>query len=73
MNLPLVLDISQVTGLIVLYAILGFGPGFTIGVIIGSRLAAFDKPLLLEKHEKNITAAGEHNAQWHPEHERWRK
>ena len=59
---------------VVLYFIIGFGPGFIIGVLIANRmLGDRSKPTRLAEHELAIKRAVEHNAQWHPGHDRWKK
>ena len=57
---------------VVLYVMIGFGPGFVAGIILANAL--FGKgPSYAQTHRKNIKDAAAHNAQWDPKHERWQK
>ncbi|OGY36704.1 MAG: hypothetical protein A3E36_03970 [Candidatus Andersenbacteria bacterium RIFCSPHIGHO2_12_FULL_45_11b] len=58
---------------IFIYFVIGFGPGFVVGVLLANRFTGKDKPLRIEKHEENIQKAGQHNSQWHPDNPRWKK
>jgi hypothetical protein len=60
-------------GLIFLHAVIGFGPGFIIGIILGNLTGGRGREPLASQHRKNIRSASEHNAQWNPSHERWQK
>lgn len=71
MNIELFAVALKVVVFIILYVVIGFGPGFVIGMILANGLFGHGKPLRMEKHLENIQKAGEHNKQWHPEHERW--
>jgi hypothetical protein len=59
---------------VVLYFIFGFGPGFIVGVWIANRFGGGGKkqPLRIDQHKEQIEKAAAHNAQWHPDHERWK-
>ncbi len=56
---------------IVLYGVIGFGPGFIVGVLLANRIAGRNHPLRIDKYKQNIQKATEHNSQWHPNHPRW--
>lgn len=71
--LSILTTIVQSLVFFVLYLIIGFGPGFLIGMLLANRLFGKDKPLRMDSHIANIQKAGEHNKQWHPEHEKWQK
>lgn len=64
--------IIQNIPVIIIHFILGFGPGMVLGIWLGN-LHSPKSPLFLETHEENMRKAAEHNAQWHPEHERWKE
>jgi len=65
--------LAQDIPFLILYVIIGFGPGFIIGVMLGNTFGARNKPVYREVHRQNIHTAAEHNAQWNPSHERWQK
>jgi len=58
---------------ILLYIFLGFGPGLVAGMLLANLIFGRGKPVLMERHEEDISLAGQHNAQWAPDHERWRE
>lgn len=64
-------DIAYFTALVMLYGIIGFGPGFMIGLLTGNGLAARDEKTIMQKQRQAIKKANTHNLQWHPSHERW--
>lgn len=64
--------LTDIVTLVLLYFLVGFGPGFIIGLLLGNRHGA-GQPSFLDTHEENIRKAAEHNAQWDPTHERWQK
>lgn len=57
---------------IFVYFVIGFGPGFVVGVLLANHFVGKDKQLRIEKHDENIQKAGQHNAQWHPDNPRWK-
>lgn len=60
--------------LVVLYVVIGFGPGFIIGVMLGNRFGGGYKHLTrMDQSKESLEKAARHNAQWHPDHERWKK
>lgn len=65
--------LAHALGLIMFYLITGFGPGVILGFIIANRTGGRH----FEHHDHNIEKAlrqaAEHNAQWHPEHQRWQR
>lgn len=59
---------------VMLYMMIGFGPGFLIGVLLGNRFGGGYKQMSrMDESQKQIEKAALHNAQWHPDHERWKK
>lgn len=60
-------------GFIILYAILGFGPGLVVGILLANRMFGRGKPIYMQVHQENIQKAIEHNKQWHPDQERWKQ
>lgn len=56
---------------IILYVLIGFGPGFVIGMVLANRFLAPDAPRRMDMHNDNIKRAGEHNSQWNPDNPRW--
>ncbi len=56
-----------------LYLLIGFGPGYICGVLAANRFVGKGNQLRMERRLSDIEAAIEHNKQWHPEHERWKK
>ena len=56
---------------IVLYVLIGFGPGFIGGVLLANFLFGREKPLRMEKHQQSILKATEHNKQWDPHADKW--
>jgi len=68
-----IISIFRSLGFVVLYAIIGFGPGLMLGVITANLTGGRGRPPLNNKHQEAIRAAAQHNAQWHPSHKRWQK
>lgn len=56
---------------IILYFIIGFGPGFIVGMLLANRFAGRNHPLRIDKYKQNIQKATEHNSQWHPSNPKW--
>ena len=71
MNIESILSISNVIGLFLLYAITGLGPGVVVGIIIANLLASRHEERLMDRTQRQLHEAAEHNAQWDPSHERW--
>lgn len=69
--LEILLAVARALTLVVLYLVLGFGPGFIVGLLLANRFVGHGKPLRIDSHEQNIQKAGEHNKQWNPAHQRW--
>lgn len=63
--------LSQALAYVVLYAIIGFGPGLVLGIIVGNIVGARGKGTITDKYVKNLKSAADHNAQWHPSHKKW--
>lgn len=61
----------QSFAIILIYFIIGFGPGFIVGVLLANRLAGRNHPLRMDKQKQNIQKANEHNSQWHPNNPKW--
>lgn len=57
---------------VVLYVVIGFGPGFIMGILLANRLLGKGRPTYMELHEEKMEKAFEHNAQWDPTNERWK-
>ncbi len=68
--LPLLL---RAIAIVILFMIIGFGPGYILGVLIANRTTASNLPHRIDKHEEDIRKAEEHNKQWNPEDPRWQK
>ncbi|GEM_PF-2345932 len=60
-------------GFVVLYILVGFGPGFVCGLLLANRLFAKGQPTYMDTHVEAIARAAQHNAQWTPSNERWHK
>jgi hypothetical protein len=58
---------------LLLYFLTGFGPGFILGLLIINYFAGRGNPTFMDTHEQKIKEATQHNAQWNPEHDRWKK
>lgn len=58
---------------VVLYFFIGFGPGFILGILIANRFFAPGQSTYMEVHQERKKVAAQHNAQWHPSHERWQR
>ncbi len=56
---------------ILIYFVIGFGPGFIVGVLLANRFSGKNHPLRMEKQNQNIQKAAEHNSQWHPNNPKW--
>ncbi len=57
--------------IILIYFIIGFGPGFIVGVLLANRFSGRNHQLRADKQNQNIQKASEHNSQWHPDHSKW--
>ncbi|MDA1168936.1 MAG: hypothetical protein O3A36_01200 [bacterium] len=57
---------------VLIYFIIGFGPGFIVGVLLANRIFGKNLPLRMEKNIESIKKAAEHNSQWHPDHPKWK-
>jgi len=64
---------ARTIGLFIIISITSFGPGVIIGVMFGNSVAARGKDTIGGRQAKAVQNAHEHNAQWHPSHERWKK
>jgi len=56
---------------ILIYFIIGFGPGFIVGLLLANRVFGKNLPLRMEKNNESIKKAAEHNSQWHPNNPKW--
>lgn len=72
-DLEVIARILQALSLIVLYFIIGFGSGIVAGIVTANAIFGRGKPLFMENHKQALKDAAQHNAQWHPSNERWRK
>lgn len=57
---------------VLLYFVIGFGPGFMVGVLLANKFAGKNNPIRMDKHNENIKKAGQHNSQWNPNNPRWK-
>lgn len=73
MTVDIIVALLNSLGFVVLYIILGFGPGFILGLLLANRLLAKGQPTYMDTHHEAIQRAGQHNAQWAPSNERWQK
>ena len=71
-DLETIARIMQALSFIVLYGILGFGPGFVAGLLAANWVFGRGKPVYMDLHKQAIKDAAQHNAQWHPSNEKWR-
>lgn len=71
--LEIVVVLLNGLGFVALYVIVGFGPGFIMGMLLANRIFAKGQPTHLETHQQAIKHAAQHNAQWAPSNERWQK
>ena len=56
---------------LIIYVIVGFGPGLILGILIMNFIAGRGNPRFVDVHEESVRKAAEHNAQWNPNHDRW--
>lgn len=73
MWIEIVVTLLRTFAYIFLYFLIGFGPGFILGLILANQLLARGQPRYMDLHEEKKQQAAQHNAQWHPSHERWQK
>jgi len=62
----------QALSFVVLYIIIGFGPGFMVGIVLANTILGRGKPVYMDLHKQALKDAAQHNAQWHPSNEKWR-
>lgn len=65
--------VLRMLAFVVLYAFVGFGPGFVVGLLAANAIFGKGKPYIYLEHEENKKSAAQHNAQWNPSNPRWRK
>ena len=70
--LDILANVLQIIAIILVYFVIGFGPGFIIGLLLANRLFGRHLPLRMEKQEGNVQKAAEHNSQWHPDNPKWK-
>lgn len=70
-GLTIAATILQSFGFIMLYFVIGFGPGFIAGILLANALFGRGLPTHKDSHAAGGKKAFEHNAQWDPNHERW--
>lgn len=63
----------RLLALVLVYALLGFGPGVILGILVANRLAGYNKEVFMNEGTKKIQKAEKYNEQWNPGHKRWRK
>lgn len=73
MTLVLIDVTLRALAFVVLYVFIGFGPGLIVGMLLANRFVGRGKPTFMERHQRDKRLAAEHNAQWHPKHERWQR
>lgn len=71
-NLEVFSSILRSLALIILFIVVGFGPGFILGIIIANRVFGRGQPNYMQSYKQAVKDAAEHNRQWHPDHERWK-
>lgn len=71
--LEIIVALLNSLAFVALYVLIGFGPGFVLGMLLANRLFAKGQPAYFETHQQAIKAAAQHNAQWAPSNERWQK
>ncbi len=62
----------RVGATLLLFVVIGFGPGFILGVLLANRINGKNKPLRVDVHNKAKQRAAEHNKHWNPEDPRWK-
>lgn len=70
--LDIIANVVQIIAIILVYFVIGFGPGFIIGLLLANRIFGKHLPLRMEKQEATIQKAAEHNSQWHPDNPKWK-
>lgn len=70
--LDIISTVVEVLSIVLIYFVIGFGPGFITGLLLANRLFGKNLPLRMEKNNASIKKAGEHNSQWHPNNPRWK-
>lgn len=58
--------------IILIYFIIGFGPGLIVGLLLANRIFGKNLPLRMEKNMESIKKAAQHNSQWHPDNPKWK-
>ncbi|MAF80688.1 hypothetical protein CL628_01605 [bacterium] len=71
-DLEVLARVLQALSFVVLYVIVGFGPGFVVGLLVANSIFGRGRPIYMDLHKQAIKDAAQHNAQWHPSNERWR-
>lgn len=69
--LGILANIVQAIATVIVYFVIGFGPGFVIGLLLANRIFGKNLPLRMEKNMESIKKAAEHNSQWHPNNPKW--
>lgn len=70
--LDILASIMQALAMALVYFVIGFGPGFIIGLLLANRVFGKNLPLRMDKHNSNMQKAAEHNSQWHPDNPKWK-
>lgn len=58
---------------VLFYFLTAFGSGLVIGFIISNIVKGRGNPTYMQLYREGAKAAAEHNSQWNPANERWRK
>lgn len=66
-------DITYWIAIIILHGIIGIGPGVIFGFLLANATSGRQFEHHDAKFSRAIKEATEHNAQWHPDHERWQR
>jgi len=72
-TLEVIAQLLRALSFVILYVLVGFGPGFIVGVLLANRTIGRRNPLRMDKHQEAIEQAAEHNKQWRPDDPRWQK
>lgn len=70
--LDTIATLLDVLVIVLMYFVIGFGPGFIVGVLLANRVFGKNLPLRMEKNIESIKKAAQHNSQWHPDHPKWK-
>lgn len=72
-TIHVIIVIIQRLLLLLFLFVIGFGPGFVVGLLLANRFVGRGFPLRMEVHQENLKRAAEHNKQWDPDNPKWKK